>query len=135
MYYEFDITVPANTAEATPIEQIMALTEGVITYAEIQFPRGTYDLVHCRVFDREFQIWPINRPGYLSSDGYVVPIPDTHELVTTPYELKIKAWSLADTYDYVIKVRITVQRPGEMEKISPLGKALNKFLQLVGMGG
>jgi hypothetical protein len=134
MYYDTTITVPHATLEANPVVETLKLTSGVITYAEIQFPSGTFALVHVRVFYHEHQIWPLNNEGSISADGYVVPIPDTLSLDEEPYELKVKAWSDADTYDYDIDVRVEVQRPEEIEKLSPLGGLLNKFMHLVGLG-
>jgi hypothetical protein len=134
MYYDFGITVLHTNTEDDPVVETLKLTSGVITYAEIQFPRGTYALVHARVFYHEHQVWPLNSEGSIEADGYVVPIPDTLELDSEPYELKVKAWSDADTYDYDINVRISVQRPEELEKMSPLGGMLKKFLKLVGIG-
>lgn len=134
MFYDFCISVLHTHTEAAPVVAVLPLTSGVITHAEIQFPRGTYARVHARVFYHEHQIWPLNNEGSISADGYVVPIPEALGLDSEPYELKVRAWSTADTYDYDINVRIEVQRPEELEKMSPLGGMLKKFLKLVGVG-
>ena len=46
MLYVLALTIPANTAEATPYEEDLKLTDGVITRVEVEFPAGCAGLAH-----------------------------------------------------------------------------------------
>lgn len=134
MFYEYQVTIPANTLEAAPITSVMKIEKGVIEYAEVQFPIGTRCLVHVQVAYHGHQIWPINRTGNITSDGYVVPLNDPVEIDEPPYELVFTGWSEADTFDYDINLRLTVWRFDQLEKQSTIMSSLRKFLQKVGFG-
>lgn len=135
MFYDFAVTVPHATAQATPLTQILPVTSGSINHIAIQFPRGTYALVHIQLLYHEHQIFPTNPEGSFNADGYPIEFDDSLPLDSEPYEIKARAWSLADTYDYDINVRIGILRPEDVEKQSGLMSSLKKFLGLVGIGG
>lgn len=134
MYYSFSIPVPANTPAEAPVRVTLPLTQGVIQKIEVQFPRGTYALVHVALLSHCFQVWPTNLDGTFQSDGYVIPIDEYYPLNTEPYELEFIGWSEADTYDYNIDIRIGILRPDEVQKSSGLLTALSKFLNKIGFG-
>ena len=134
MFYDFAITVPANTAERSPVKQALKLTHGVIHGVEVQFPIGTRCRVHCKLLANGHQVWPTNPEGNLASDGFVVAWDDFYELKRAPYQLRAVCWSTADTYAYDIAFRFAIL---PKETISPLAGvvgALKKFLKLVGVG-
>jgi hypothetical protein len=135
MFYDFSITVPANTPEYDPIEQILPLTAGVVQKLSIQFPRGTFALVHVKLLYHEFQVWPTNPDGSFNADGYPLEWEESYELDTEPYEMKAVLWSDADTYDYDINIRLSILRTEDVEKQSGVISALKSFLKLVGVGG
>jgi hypothetical protein len=134
MYYSFSIPVPHATPQADPVKVTLPLTQGVIQKIEVQFPRGTYALVHVSLLKDEFQVWPSNPDGTFQADGYIIPIDEYYPLDTEPYELKFVGWSEADTYDYNIDIRIGILRPDEVQKSSGLLMALQKFLNKIGFG-
>ena len=135
MFYDFSITVPANTPESAPVEQILPLTAGVIQRVSIQFPTGTYALVHVCLFYHEHQVWPTNPDGSFNADGYPLEWDESFPLDVEPFELKAKLWNDADTYDYDINIRFSVLRTEDVEKQSGVITALKSFLKLVGVGG
>ena len=135
MFYDFSITVPANTPEYAPIEEILPLTAGVVQKLSIQFPRGTFALVHVKLFYHEYQVWPTNPDGSFNADGYPLEWEESYPLDTEPYEMKAVLWSDADTYDYDINIRLSILRTEDVEKQSGVISALKSFLKLVGVGG
>jgi hypothetical protein len=134
MFYDFSITVPANTPQSAPVEQTLELTAGVIQRVSIQFPTGTYALVHVQLLYHEYQVWPTNPDGSFNADGYPLEWDEAFSLDSAPYEIKAVMWSLADTYDYDINVRFEVERIEDIEAQSGVITALQKFLKLVGIG-
>lgn len=134
MFYEYQITVPANTPQYDPVVSRLKIEPGIIEYAEIQFPVGTRCTVHVQVSYHGHQIWPTNRDGNITSDGYVVPLNDPVEIDEPEFELVFTGWSTADTYDYDINVRLTVWRLDQIEQQSGLFTSLKKFLAKVGFG-
>ncbi len=134
MYYDFAITVPGPTPQSAPVVETLKLTQGIINRVSIQFPRGTYALVHIQVYHHAHQVWPTNPGGSFNADGYPIEFDEAFELETEPYELEVKAWSLADTYSYDINTRFLVLRQEDIEKQSSLMTALKKFTRLIGIG-
>ena len=135
MFYDFSITVPANTTELDPVVQVLPLTSGVIQRVSVQFPTGTHALVHVRLYYHEHQVWPTNPDGSLNADGQPLEWDESFPLDSEPYEIKVRAWSGADTYDYDVNVRFGVLRTEDVEKQSGVITALKSFLRLVGVGG
>ena len=134
MFYDFSITVPHLTPEYDPIEQILPLTAGVVQKLSIQFPRGTFALVHVKLLYHEYQVWPTNPDGSFNADGYPLEWEESYPLDTEPYEMKAVLWSDADTYDYDINIRLSILRTEDVEKQSGVISALKSFLKLVGVG-
>jgi len=133
MFYDFSVTVPHGTSETTPVEVVLPLTAGVVERVSIQFPRGTFALVHVQILYHEFQIWPTNPGGSFNADGYPLEWDESFELDVDPFELKAVLWSDADTYDYDINIRFAVLRTEDVEQQSGVISALKKFLKLVGV--
>lgn len=135
MFYDFTVTVPHNTSQENPVEQICPVTAGAVHRVSVQFPRGTYARVHIQIRYHEFQVWPTNPDGSLNADGYPLEWDESYPIDTDPFEFKVIAWSTADTYDYDINIRFGILRTEDVEKQSGIMVALSKFLKLVGLGG
>lgn len=135
MFYDFVVTVPHLRPESAPVEEVCQVTAGVIQRVSIQFPRGTYALVHIKVLYHEHQAWPTNPGGSFNGDGYPLEFDESYPLDSAPYELKVVGWSLADTWDYDINVRFSILRSEDIEKQSGVITALKSLLKLVGVGG
>ena len=134
MFYDFAITVLANTLESVPKEQEMKLTLGVIQKVSILFPPGPHGMVKLKIMEGGHQFLPTNPEGYFATDDEVLNIDEFYELTSEPYILKAIAYSPGTTYPHTISIRIGVLRPEEVEKASGLMSALKKFLKLVGLG-
>lgn len=134
MFYNFAITVLANTLESAPKEQEMKLTAGVIQEVNILFPPGLDGMVKLRIMEGGHQFLPTNPEGYFATDNEVIVIPGQYYELKEPYTLKAVAYSPDTTYNHTIDVRIDVIRPEEVEKQSSWIMAIKKFLKLVGVG-
>ncbi len=133
MYYEFAITIPANTAETSPVYQDMRLTEGIITHIEVQFPNGCAGLAHCRLLHWAAQKWPTLPANNFASDGHAIMLDENFELSTEPYELRVLCWNDDDTFDHTIYVRVGVLRGPGAVFINRLFQGLAKMLALMGI--
>ena len=108
MFYDYALTIPANTAKGAPSEQEISLTHGVIHRVEIEFPAGCAGLAHLAIFLREFQLYPTNPDREFASDGYTIAFNDYFELFEPPHNLVIRGYNTDDTYSHTITVRIGV---------------------------
>jgi hypothetical protein len=134
MFYDAEITVPHATAKSAPVTGIIHLTTGIIHRVEVGFPIGTRALVHCVLLYHEHQVWPTNPDNSFHWDGYTIAFDEWYPIDTEPYDLKVVAWSDADTYDYHLAVRIGVLREEVLQPFSGVMGALKKFLRYVGIG-
>lgn len=108
MYYDFSLTIPANTAAAAPTEQQVKLTHGIIHRVEIGFPAGCAGLVHLQIYEGGHQVWPTNKDGSFNTDNYTIPINDFYELFRRPHTLTLSGWNLDDTYGHTLEVRFGI---------------------------
>ena len=134
MFYEFAITVTANTLESAPKEQELKLCAGVIQKVHVLFPPGPHGMVKLRFLAGGHQYLPTNPEGDIASDDEVWRADDEYYELEVPYILKVVAYSPGTTYNHMLRGRISILRPEEIEKASGLMVALKKFLKLVGLG-
>ena len=134
MFYDFAITIPAGTAEASPVEQELDLTHGIIHRVEVQFPVGCMELAHLRLFHRRHQVWPTNIDGSFASDGYIIAFDEHYDFFEPPFDLTAIGWNDDETYQHVITVRIGILPQEIVLPFAGLGGALRRFLKLVGVG-
>ena len=108
MFFEYALTVPANTAQAVPAELDMPLSPGTVARVGIQFPRGCVGLVHVQVFDEEHQVWPANLDGDISAEGIEVSWVEDHDLDEAPFTLTLRAWNDDDSFPHTITFRCAI---------------------------
>ncbi len=119
MFYDQALTIPANTLERTPEELEVALTHGVITHVEVEFPPGCHGLVNTYIRRALHQVWPTNPDSCFASDGRAIIWNDYYELFGEPYSLIIGGYSPCTTYDHEITFRfeVTPQEIAEQGKV------------------
>lgn len=125
MLYDFALIIAASTTEASPTEQELKLTYGVIHRVEIEFPPGCAGLAHIALDYGKHQVWPTNPERSFASDNHVIAWNDHLPLSYAPFTLKLRGWNEDDTYPHTITVRIGIlppealgarmQRPGVLE--------------------
>jgi len=122
MFYEFHITLPANTPEADPVALAAPLAHGIIVHVEVEFPPGCYGLAGVRVIEREHQIYPTNDDEWFISDAYVIHFTDVHYLYSPPFSLRLEGFNQDDTYQHRITLRFQLIHPEETlaKKISDI---------------
>ena len=133
MFYEFAITVTANTLEATPKTENLHLAHGIIHRIDVQFPIGCVGLVKCRLWSPNFGSLPSNPSGYFASDGYIITQEDSINFLEQPYEVRATLWSAGTTYDHIVTIRFGIVENKFALLLISVVKGLQKFLQMVGI--
>jgi len=108
MFFAVDIVVDANTLEASPKEEKIALSKGVITSIEVKYAAGCHGYVKVRLFYHEGQLIPLSREEWLIGDDEAIPTDTYFEMTSTPYELKFVGISPDSEYAHTVTVRVTV---------------------------
>ena len=104
MWYHFSVPVPAGTTEASPVEQDLKLTHGVITRLAVGFPTGCKQKVKARIYHAEHQIFPANPDEPASWTSGMEGGEEHYKLEGVPYMLTIRAYSPDAVYDHTITV-------------------------------
>ena len=111
MFYDFNITISAGTTEASPKEQVLRLTYGIIHYVGVEMPPGCRGLVFCRLFRWEHQVWPTNTGGYFRTEGPPIVFEDRYPLLDRPFTMLFRGWAPDAGYDHAVVVRLGLMRP------------------------
>ena len=134
MFYDFAITVPANTLANTPKVTRLKLTQGFITQVEVGFPPGCNGMVRARLTYGLHQVWPSNTEGYFGWDSFTVSYPEFYPLDQAPYELVCETWSPGTTYAHTITVRVGLTRAQAIMALNPLGRAIDRLMAALKIG-
>lgn len=108
MYYDYAITVTANTLESAPKKQILKLAKGIIHRVEVEMYPGCHRYVGCRLYYHNHQIYPRNLDGEFKTDGYTIAFDDYQEILREPYEVEFRGYSPTSTYDHTVVIRVGV---------------------------
>lgn len=132
MFFCWDITVEADTAEEEPLEDWLKLPKGVITRVDIKFPAGCHGLVKVRLFLESLQFVPLSEDEWVTGDDETVPTETGIEIVDKPYKIKVQMCSPDTTYDHTITVRIEVKLE-ESAGVGALTRLFKGFLEKLGL--
>ena len=108
MLFEASITIPANTTESDPTEEICQIRHGIITKIMVRPRPGHAALAHCVILHHEIQIAPTDRSTSLSGDTFPIDWEEYYESYQPPYELKIKGWNDDDTYEHTFDIFVAI---------------------------
>lgn len=97
-----ELTIPAQTAKADPVENRFKASKGHITDIYIGFPDGCADYVHVQVWLNEIQVCPWTRGEWVRGNDYVYHIPCNIPIDTEPYNITAKGYSEDDSHDHTI---------------------------------
>ncbi len=119
MRLDFDVTIPANTLEIAPTEQLVSLLKGTLTGIELVFKPGCAHLVQIQIFDELLQVAPANRGGAFNGDNDIIRFSMNYPLVDDPFRLLIRGWSDGTLFPHTIIARFDVE-PGDTDDKSAL---------------
>lgn len=132
MEYEFELTVPAATAKASPATVECQLTKGIIHRYDFGFLEGCNNLVSVAAFEGGFQCFPINRDGAIRGNAETVGKDTFYPLEARPFKLTVKGWAPNTTYEHTVQIRLDVLPRAYFEKsqeIQQVIDAVTKELQ------
>jgi hypothetical protein len=108
MLFQGTITIPKNTTEDAPLEQILVIARGIITKFMIFPHAGHAGLAHLTISYHEHQIVPSTENMDLHGDAPPIEWEDYYECYQPPYELKLKGWNEDDTYPHSFDVYVAI---------------------------
>lgn len=132
MFFCWDITVEADTAEDDPLRQWLNLPKGIITHIDIKFPAGCHGMVKVRLFKESLQLVPLSEDEWVTGDDEPVPTETYCELLDKPFKLKLVACSPDTAYDHTITVRTEIQ-PEHAAGVSSLTRMVKSMLEKLGL--
>jgi hypothetical protein len=133
VFFDISFTIPANTAEATPQEQAVKLTHGIIHRVEIRFPSGCAGLTYLKIIHGLHQIYPTNPDGSFRDDDQPIGFNDYYEFFEEPYKLTLVGWNLDDTYNHTLEVRFGILPPEVLLPEEGFLDRLKNFLRTFGV--
>ena len=133
MFYDFAITIPAGTAEDSPVEQELNLTHGIIHRVEVEFYPGPRRYVWVKIFHREHQLWPTNIDGEFRTDGYTIAFDEYEEMFEPPHTLLVRGYSPDADYSHVVTIRIGILKSRAAVMLLNSLKGLMKLFKLMGI--
>ena len=131
--YAFDVDVPANTTEFSPVRQTVDLTVGQIRQVDIGFPLNAAGQVRVGIFDGVGKILPANPEGWVFWNDHVFSFPEVRDLVSDPPTLTLVAWNSDDAFSHRVYVWFTVvpfTTKEVMEKLGPIAAVKEKILKV-----
>ena len=119
MFYEFDLTIPANTPANAPAEIEVFMAAGIIKRVEVQIPRGCRSLVHTVAWQGIHQVWPSNTDGSIKGDDARIVFGEDYDLTAPPHSLILRGWSPGTSYPHVITWRFQMIAAPIPEPVKP----------------
>jgi len=108
MFYEYDLTIPANTP-ATALSELEAVLDvGRIVGVEVQFPRGCVGLVHVAVRRELHQLWPTNPDGFIAGENANIKWSEDLDLLEAPYTLTLVGYNEDDSFPHTVTFRFNL---------------------------
>ena len=134
MFYEFGLTVTANTLKASPVELEVPLNAGTITAIGVQFPAGCSGLVFVTISRSGHQIWPGDPDEAIAGEDAIVSWAEDYDLDDPPFSLLLRGWSPGTTYDHKITFRFSLLSLETAQGQRGLGGLLSRMARVL-IGG
>lgn len=110
MLFSFDLTVPANTAEADALKLAITLPPGTIDQVEVVIPSGCVGLARTWATRGASQIWPTNPDAMFSGNGNPLLWAEDYDLDDAPFGFTLHAFNLDDTFPHTLTWRFSLRR-------------------------
>lgn len=133
MDHVFDLTIPANTTEAVPLELDVDIGEGVVHFVTVQFPRGCAGLAHGRVRQALTPRWPSNEGVDYNWVNYVHEIREHFLIKKGDAPFTLVGWNEDDTFPHTLTFRFSILPQWIMEPWRATMGILDTLLKLLGV--
>jgi len=108
MAYVFELAVSAETIEASPAKQAVAISPCIITQVTIVQPEGCVGLVGTWFMYQSHQLYPFNAGAKFKANGAPIIFRPNTEIAEPPYELTMLCFNEDDTYPHTVYALIEV---------------------------
>jgi len=108
MFFSYNITVGADTSEATAEETELELAAGIIHQIDFLFPVNSNREIYVKIMQAAYQLCPTNRDDAIRANNTCVSTREFYELIPGGNILTVKAWNTHATDDFMITVNIGV---------------------------
>lgn len=123
MFFEYDITIPAQTTSSAPLSTDLELPWGTIDYIGIQIPLGVAGLTGLQLWRGLYQLAPVNAGGWIKGENIVVEWKEEFDFTQPPFFITALAYNDDDSYQHTLTVRVRVnEKPSLLfstEMLSP----------------
>lgn len=106
MIYTRTITSSAGGSASSPTLDRMAVTKGLIYQFDLYFPPGSSGLLHIRIADGAYPLYPSEPSEWFFGDNSLITFPDRYFIQTPDQMLQIWHYNTDDTYDHTFQIRI-----------------------------
>jgi len=113
MRFVHELTIPKNTLEADPTQEISVLVRGTLKQILVNFPPGCAGMVHLIVRDGLLQILPAVSGTSLHWDAVIQSVPMRYNLSDINHQLSIYGWSEGTSYDHTLSLSFDVTPSGQ----------------------
>jgi len=121
MIYNIPLTIPTDTAIASPVRELQRTVSGEVVALWLTFPPGCAGLVGVRILWGTAQIWPTNQEQWFVADGITFNFPENFEVARPRYNFVFEGYNLDCLYPHTIYFRMVVLK----QKTNILGQILN----------
>lgn len=108
MFFEYQITIPANTESTSMQNTKIKIPYGILRWASIQFPSGCHGLAKIKVLLGSTTLWPRNTNGHISGDDAIIAIEEYQKIKSGSNVLDIYTWNEDVTYAHTLTLRFTI---------------------------
>ena len=133
MFFEYALTIPANTPAAAPVELDAPLAPGTVARVDVQFPAGCRDLVHVSIWREQHQVWPVNLDGHITSEGQTVSWPEDYDLDDEPFTFTLRGWSPNTDFPHVITFRFALLPLETAQSARGAGGLVSRLARFLGV--
>lgn len=108
MFYEYQLTVNANSVSSEGVTLEMPLSYGKLTQIEVTFPPGCCGLVDVVIERFTHQILPTNISYKMKADDHSIKFDTEINIYDKPYMLVLRAWNNDTLFNHTITCRMIV---------------------------
>ena len=112
LIYATELSIPANTLEASPVSTALAICQGTVDHVWVRWRWGVGNLGGVQILHAAFVRWPYTQGAWFPSFYESLDWQDDLAIDQPPYELEVKGYNLDDTYPHTVWVGVNILRGG-----------------------
>ncbi len=132
MIYGGTISTPANTAASAPLRTEVEVTSGLVYHLKVIFPPGPSGLLHVRILDGTYQVFPTTHGASFHGDNIMMEFDELYPKDTAPLLFVVETWNLDDTYAHEVDVLLSLASKEEFQARYLPMSANNALVQALG---